>query len=375
MAVIVCGLFSALTYAQGSLSLGTVDTPTAGTCNTSDGWYSYNGVHPVNCLQTTVRNCSNAADWPLTFGYLSPANIVPGISLAKGTIVFFTGDGGVLGVLPGTTTYADFYFKAGYEIVQLAWNDDWEYTYDPFQGSETASIQNAACRPATFMKKYVYDVLFNGQPNGVHTLNSAAGFCGHGASAGSAVIAYSLAYYGAGSWLDNVELLSGPVFSDIKQGCEQPPASPVTVCGQTNYNGGQYGCQLGTNGSTWTLGPTYSGVASQVGLWTNDSTCHGPGLITSSASNAAWLAQSIVDQSTGATPTFTYTYLSTATSAWLCRSVAQGDGQPNNSSPQGQIFYAQIGQSNSPPHYDVYAVDNLHKRRRGRGRNRPRISN
>jgi len=45
-------------------------------------------------------------------------------------------------------------------------------------------------------------------------------------------------------------------------------------------------------------------------------------------------------------------------SSWLCRSVLQIDGQPNNSSPQGQIFYAQIGQSNSPPHYDVYAVDN-----------------
>jgi hypothetical protein len=279
---------------------------------------------------------------------------VPNTPKALGTIVFFTGDGGVTSQLPGTTNYADFYFKAGYEIVQLAWNDDWEYVYDPFQGSETASIQNAACRPATFLKKYVYDVLFNG-PNGVYTLNSLAGFCGHGASAGSAALAYSLAYYGAGSWLDNVELISGPVFSDIKQGCEKPEANPVTVCGLTNYNGGQYGCKLGNGGSTWTLSPSYVGVASQVGLWTNDSTCHSSELVTSSASNAAWLAQSIVDQNTGATPTFTYS--STAMSAWLCRSVAQGDGQPNNSSPQGQIFYAQIGQSNSPPNYAVYAVD------------------
>ena len=48
---------------------------------------------------------------------------------------------------------------------------------------------------------------------------------------------------------------------------------------------------------------------------------------------------------------------STAMSAWLCRSVAPNDGQPNNSSPQGQIFYAQIvGPTNSP--YAVYAVDN-----------------
>jgi hypothetical protein len=41
--------------------------------------------------------------------------------------------------------------------------------------------------------------------------------CALGDSAGSAAIAYSLAYYGAGSYLDNVELLSGPVLSDIEQ--------------------------------------------------------------------------------------------------------------------------------------------------------------
>jgi hypothetical protein len=65
LAVSVCCLFSAPTFAQGSLSLGTVDTPTAGTF-TANGWYSYTApnrnVYPVNCLQTTVRNCSNAAD-------------------------------------------------------------------------------------------------------------------------------------------------------------------------------------------------------------------------------------------------------------------------------------------------------------------------
>ena len=97
------------------------------------------------------------------------------------------------------------------------------------------------------------------------------------------------------------------------------------------------------------------GVASQVGFWTNDTTCRGSAP-TSSASSAAWLAQSIADQGQGATPTFSYP--STAMSAWLCRSVIPADGLPNNSSPQGQIFYANIGQGNSPPNYDVYAVDN-----------------
>ena len=52
---------------------------------------------------------------------------------------------------------------------------------------------------------------------------------------------------------------------------------------------------------------------------------------------------------------FSYT---TAMTGWLCASVASGGGPPNNSSPQGQIFYANIGVNNSPPHYNVYSVDN-----------------
>jgi hypothetical protein len=78
-----------------------------------------------------------------------------------------------------------------------------------------------------------------------------------------------------------------------------------------------------------------------------------------------WWQQSIVDDGTNS-PTFTYP--NTAMSGWLCRSVSNPHNIncatnfnpnycPNNTSPQGQIFYAQIGSSNSPPHYDVYAVD------------------
>jgi hypothetical protein len=263
--------------------------------------------------------------------------------------VLFTGDGGGASQLGGNFGYADAYFKAGYEVVQLAWGDDWEYSYDPFGAGEAASIQDAACRSATFLY-YAYNNIFSS----VSSANSVAGYCAHAASAGSAEIAYSLAYYGAGNWLDNVELLAGPVFSDIKQGCEVPAPANVTICGGT-----QYGYQLG-GGSSWQQSPSYTGVASQVGLWTNDTSCRGSAN-TSSTSNTAWLAQSIVDQSTGATPTFDYSASglsgrSIGMSAWLCRTVA-GNGQANNSSPQGEIFYANIGPSNSPPHYDVYAVD------------------
>ncbi len=329
----------------------------------------------MNC-QTGTVTCSNIsstiANLSLNFAYMNPATIQPPlVPQVKGLIVLHGGGGGTS---PESFELADAYFKAGYEVVQLAWSDDWEMTSDPFTGP--ANIQQAACRPATFFN-YVFTTLF---PN-VLSANSQAGMCALGDSAGSAAVAYSLAYYGAGSYLDNVELLSGPVLSNIEQGCQVNSSggfdSPVTVCGQTNYQGGQYGCALGTGGSTWTLGPEYvSGAQTAVGKWTNDNSCAGSGA-TTSGSNTAWLNQSIVDQSSGgagqgAVPTFNYPY--TAMSAWLCRSVvddvngvsyncaATNNGNsnycPNNSSSQGQIFYENIGVNNSPPHYAVYAVDN-----------------
>jgi hypothetical protein len=282
--------------------------------------------------------------------------------------------------MPESFALADAYFKAGYEIVQIAWADDWETTQDPFS-TITANIQNAACRPATFFN-WVYSNLFSS----VYSANNRAGMCGLGDSAGSAAIAYSLAYYGAGAWFDNVELLSGPVLSDIKQGCGVGAGlggnNPVTVCGLQNCgtapNKYQCGCQLGAGGSTWTLGPEYlPGAISAVAGWTNDSSCANTyPTNTSGSSNAAWLAQSIVDQSSGgsgqgAIPTFSYP--NTAMSGWLCRSVVNNSNPyyncttngnanpnycPNNSSSQGQLFYENFGPTNSPPHYDVYAVDN-----------------
>jgi hypothetical protein len=135
--------------------------------------------------------------------------------------------------------------------------------------------------------------------------------------------------------------------------------------------GNQYGCQLG-GGPTWSLSPEYvAGAETGVGKWTNEPTCGNTyPLATSPGSSTRWLAQSIVDGGTGATPNFTY--LHTGLSGWLCRTVLNNstppypcseDGNnnsnycPNNSSPQGQLFYANIGTGNSPPHFAVYAAD------------------
>jgi hypothetical protein len=369
LAAIACCLFAPPAHATatcgGSLSCGTF-SPYGVVRLCGSGWYYYtNGSTNtyMNCQKATATcSAEGIAPWTATFGYLDPPQVSgTGVTTTLGNIVLLGGGGGTS---PESVQLADAYFKAGYEVVQLTWDDDWEMTYDPF-GTHVANVQNAACRPATFLY-YVYTTLF------ANLNNQHPAMCALGTSAGSAAIAYSLAYYGASGWLDNVELLSGPVLSDIEQGCGVGSGlgANVTVCDPNSKNGG-WGCQLGTGGSTWTLSPSYVGGA-QGGVrnWTNDQTCRA-GQNTSNGSNTAWLNQSLVDQSTGqqgqgAIPTFSYS--PTSMSAWLCRSVqnpnnwdclANGNSNsnycPNNSSPEGQIFYSQIPTNTT--NYAVYAVD------------------
>jgi hypothetical protein len=196
--------------------------------------------------------------------------------------------------------------------------------------------------------------------------------CALGDSAGSAAIAYSLAYYNAGSFLDAVELVSGPVFSDIKEGCGVGNGlgkqDPVTVCSSTSPNGG-WGCQLG-GGGTWALTPNFvQGTPAKVQSYTNEpDQCAGT-VNTTDPSNTDWLRESIVDQSsTTGGPTPVFAYPQTSMSAWLCRTVANSNNYPcaanannnanscaNNSSPQGQLFYQNI--VSGTLNFNVYAVD------------------
>ncbi|MFZ0319901.1 MAG: hypothetical protein WAL56_12315 [Candidatus Sulfotelmatobacter sp.] len=387
LAVIACCLFSISASAQTPLPLGTLNTVgTPSSCSSGSGFYYY--VYPntgiainMSCQAATVTGCTvNTKAWSVTIGYLNPVGVVPGVTVANGLIVLHGGDGGIA---PESFALTDAYFRAGYEVAQVVWADDWEMVYDPFPSPPPpvyGNIQSAACRPATVFN-WVYTSLFL---QNVFNYNNHAGMCALGDSAGAAAVAYSLAYYNAGSYLDNVELLSGPVLSDISQGCQVPAGGSVNVCGGGVQNCGtpqnpyQCGCQLGTGGSTWTLEPTYlSGANTAVGKWTNDSTCNNTyPTWTSGPSEARWLAQSVVDQapggSNGAVPS--YSYPNTRMSAWLCRSVqnpnnynctANGNNNPNacpnNSSPQGQIYYANFGPNNLPGGsnntYAVYAVD------------------
>jgi len=340
---------------------GMVQNPTPLSACPAGEWFQYTDSggtdHPMNCVSATLASCPNAADLAFTYGYLSPSGIIAGD--VKGVIVYFDGGDGTQPLAKGSPTAGDmvtYYFEQGYELVQIAWSSAWEATYNPFPSGTFGNIQAAACRPATFLN-YVDANIY--QP--VFQANPTAGMCAHGVSAGSTQILYSMTYYGAANFLDNVELVSGPVFSEIEQGCEEPPAGAVTVCPV-----GQYGCQLGS-GSSWSLPPTYqTGNYQDVGSWTNDNSCGVPNTTTSSTSNTRWLQQSIVD---GGINNPIYSYPNTAMAAWLCRSVQNPDNIDcatnytgkdcaNNSSPQAEIFYSQITSANSPPVYKVVAVDN-----------------
>jgi hypothetical protein len=243
-------------------------------------------------------------------------------------------------------------------VIQVEWADDWEYTGGNDTNTTPANVRLAACRGATLL-----NFIFNTNNT---TLYSGGGRCAEGSSAGSGAIAYALTFYGAGSYLDAVEMKSGPPLADFEAGCEEPPAPDVTICPP-----GQTQCQLGGT-SSWTLSPTYTGAASGVRNWTGDSTC-AAGTTTSMASDAAWLQESIVNDGTGSP---TYSYPTTAMTAWLCQTIFQQnlcvggnqygqggspqDNCPNNSTSQGEIYYAKLTSGGNLPlaSYNIYAVQN-----------------
>ncbi|MFZ0773046.1 MAG: hypothetical protein WCA49_22470 [Candidatus Sulfotelmatobacter sp.] len=321
-------------------------------CSTTDFYSNSTTV----CYSANVAGCPNASNLNFTYSYDNPGS-------PKGTIVFLSGGSGTDD--SGDNNFAEFYFGQGYEVVQIEWAYDWELTTIPAQytgnnssTTYTANIQLAACREATFL-----NFIFN---TNNPALYSGGGRCAQGSSAGSAGIAYALTFYGAGNYLDAVELKSGPPLADIEQGCEEPNTIQTTICGQNN--GEQDGCQLGGT-SPWTLSPMYTGAASGVRTWTDDNSCAVPGTTTSAASNLAWLQQSIVNDGTN-NPT--YSYPKTAMTAWLCQTLVDGSkcvgGQggspqndcPNNAASQGEIYYAKLTSGNNLPQssYNIYAVQN-----------------
>lgn len=271
----------------------------------------------ASCFAATV-SCPDTSDIQVTYGLTNPDGA------SRGMIALFNGAGGTQpygGSTPGRN-YSDTYLQAGYQIVQSAWETDWEDTGI----TSGKNVRTAACRPATLLN-FFHQTLYEGD----------GGMCAQGASAGSAAVAYSLSWYGSSNYLDKVELLSGPVLSNIDEGCMVPNAPPVTVC-----PAGQLGCE----GEPWIDKPQYVGgdqiaVAQWSGL-----ACQ-QGMQTKAAANASWKAMSIVDAMNG--PSFSYPQ--TAMAGWLCSNGV------NNSAAQGEIFYRQFTTSAQTAEYSVTRVD------------------
>jgi hypothetical protein len=265
----------------------------------------------ASCFQANV-SCPNTADIQVTYGFINPAGI------PRGTIVLLRGAGGTQA---GLGNYAATYLRDGYRVVQTAWATDWEDT-----GLATKSIKTAACRAATLLN-FIDQNIYDG--NG--------GMCAQGFSAGSAEVAYSLSWYGSSNYLDKVELLSGPVFGDIAQGCMVPQAPPVTVC-----RAGQFGCV----GAPFADKPQYvTGIQPLVSNLTGGK-CQSQNM-TSAQDNARWKSMSIVD----GTPNPSFFYPKTAMAGWVCSNGL------NNSAAQGEIYYQNFGPGQTP-HYSLTRIDN-----------------
>ena len=130
--------------------------------------------------QAAIISCANAPDISLVIG------IAPVPTGSQGTIVFFSGGNGEIPAKEPD-------YEGKFQIVDIVWDTPWESGGDTQSGSTTGStsILYAACRPATALK-YVYTNASLNNSNG----NGA--MCAQGASAGSAAIAYSMVWYGAG---------------------------------------------------------------------------------------------------------------------------------------------------------------------------------
>lgn len=327
VSVVVTGLSilmsPATAWAQAQytpLSLGTVnDVTMLSSCPAAAEFNS-----GTTCYSATVQNCSGAANIGFTYGELG--------SGTRGTIVIFNGGAG--DKTAGGADFANDYSNAGYEVVQVVWAFPWEETVN---GSGT-NIKTAGCRPATVLN-YVKQSIY-----------SDGGMCAQGSSAGSAAIGYALAEYGAGSYLDNVELLSGPVLSDIEKGCVVPNTPSFTVCPNS-----QAYCNTGNPPEGgWPDPPQYiGGDMTAIDNWSGINACNGSS-DTTSAQNAAWKHMSIVDGLSDST----FTYPQTAMAGWLCSNTSVNCGSApcqNNSAAEGQYFYVEITGAVEP--FEVYRIN------------------
>jgi hypothetical protein len=304
-----------------------------------------NGTMPLSqavCYTATITNCqANGSGGTIpsltaTVAVSTPPSFTGTVFLhngGDGTSYFDAKNNGQ------GNSYATEYYNAGLQVIQIAWSSNWA---DNLNKPAVDATKYNACRPATLMT------------NVLQHFGGSGAKCAQGHSAGSAAIAYSLAEYNAGSYLNDVVLTSGPVYANIEAGCQYPPtqqfSNPVTICPSS-----QFGCIAG---SSWTDPVQYSatqGTASFVANETNHppANCNnytGSNAATTTTQNQNWGGMSIV--SSGAS----YSYPTTSLHAFLCTNKSS-DGTQNNSAAEGELFYQKFTSGSQTLSYGVYGVD------------------
>jgi len=279
-ATISAGLGSINASASLSVGVGSVTGITSVACGSG---FAANS----QCSQATI-SCPGTANLQFTYGVKQ--------GTGAGTIVIYNG---AAGVIAGGANYVPSFNSAGFTTVQIAWAADWQDT-----GLTAKNILTAACRPAS-VGQFIYANFY-----------STGGYGVLAGSAGAGAVGYWLAWYGGGNIIDNVELSSGPVYSDLEQGCEVPGANSVTI--------------VPTDGTPWTdtlnfRGGPQNGITTETGY-----TCRPSKGNTSTTANAAWLAQSTIQ------PGWTSAYPNTNVSGWVCNNAQ------NNSEAEAWLFFSQI---------------------------------
>lgn len=338
-AVLMLGV-SSVSWAQTNpLPLGTVTQFTENNPPTycPPGLNNSSPLHGATCYTATVASCPSHQTG-VTIPALNATVAVSTPDPWNGGTIFMHGGGTGEDYFDATykgQTYATQYYNAGFQVVQMAWAGNWsDNTSDP----PVTAMKYQACRPATLLN-YVYANVHGGATTG--------GMCAQGHSAGSAAMAYALAWYGAGSYLNDVVLSSGPVYANIEAGCQYPATlfpNPITVCPT-----GQHGCI----GNSWTDSVQYlnDGTSQAVATATNTppGNCNnytGSGASTTSY-DQNWHIMSVA--SAGAS----YSYPNTSLYAFLC---ATGQSQ-NNSAAQGQLFYTNFTSASQTLNYNVFRVN------------------
>src|SRR5258708_11836633 len=238
------------------------------------------------CYQAKV-SCPNTADTGVTWGVRGSGH--------KGTVVFLGGGGGTV---PYGNSFYSRYDSAGLVSIEVAWASDWELAGLPF----AANILSAACRPATLLNYF-------------HSQMAHGSFCAQGMSAGSSQVAYSLSWYGLANELTNAELISGPVLSNITDGCKVPNSSPTVRV-------------FPTNGQPWSDPIPYSTEATALTVWTGNQCL--PTRQSSLTAEESWDDQSTVQ------PGASLSFPNTSLSAWVCNNGL------NPSAGQSYLFFSHV---------------------------------